>query len=180
MKKLLIFLFAFVCVILESTLFVRLRIGGIIPNLTLIVVVSIALAEGNGWGRGIGFFMGLTHDVLFSHRIGYFALMYYLLGHLCGYGHRILRRGNLLIPLLLTILADFVYGFTNYFFLAFLHGRTDPSLYFHQIILPEAAYTSLFILPIYAFITWAAGLLSRIHVKDVITHRFHGGERIEP
>ena len=178
MKKVLMLFFCFLVVILESTLLVRFRIAGIIPNLSLVIVMSIGLSDGCGWGRGAGFFTGLTHDVLFSHRIGYFALIYYLLGHVSGYGHRILRRANLLIPLILILIGDILFGLINFFFLKFLHGVTDFPMYFHEIILTEASYTSFFVLPLYCLITWSSRKLSHFRMKDMITHRFSNEETL--
>ena len=179
MKKILALLFGLVLIILESTLFTRLRVAGVIPNLTLIMVISIGLVEGSRWGRNIGLFMGLTQDVLFTSYIGVYALIYFLIGHISGYGHRVLRRGNLLTPVLLILAGDILYGAVSYLFSAFLVGQTNFGYYWNRIILPEASYTGFFILPVYCLIAGVSHLLDGRHLKDMITRNFTHRERIE-
>ncbi len=179
MKKILAVLFGFVLIILESTLFSKLKVAGVIPNLTLIAVMSFGLVEGNRWGRNLGFLMGITQDILFTQHIGFYALLYFYLGHISGYGQRGLRRSNLFFPLLLILLGDLIYGILNFLFRAMLFGRTDFAFYWSRIILPEAAYTAFWILPVYCLIAGCSRLLSRIHVREMFARNFAHHERIE-
>ncbi|MCR5005085.1 MAG: rod shape-determining protein MreD [Clostridiales bacterium] len=179
MKKLILLFVCFLIVILESTLLSHLRIGGIIPNLTLITVMSVALCDGSKTGRHIGFFMGLTQDVLFFRSIGYYALLFYLLGHLSGIARRVIRRSNMTSLFLFVVTGDLAYGLINYVFLAFLHGHTDLPYYLHKIIIPEAAYTSFFILPLYCVLAWLCRILEHLRVKDAISHNLMRREEVE-
>ena len=179
MKKIILLFLSFLIVILESTLISHFRIGGIVPNLTLITVMSVALCDGSKSGRHIGFFMGLTQDVLFFRSIGYYALLYYLLGHISGIARRGIRRSNLTSLFLFIIIGDLSYGLVNYVFLAFLRGHTDLPYYLHKIIIPEAAYTSFFILPLYCFLAWVCRILEHLRVKDAISHDLMRREEVE-
>ena len=109
-KKLILLFLSFLIVIMESTLISRFRIGGIIPNLTLITVMSIALCEDSKTGRQVGFFMGLTQDVLFFRSIGHYALLYFFLGHISGIARRVLHRSNLTTLFLFIMAGDLIYG----------------------------------------------------------------------
>lgn len=178
MKKMVAVFLVFLTVMIESTALAKIQIRGILPNLSLIVVISYGLIEGNRWGHNIGLLIGLIQDVLFCSYIGFFSLLYFYLGHLSGYGHRILRRGNLLIPLLLVVAGDLLYGFLCYIFKYFFAGQIHAMYYISHIIIPEAAYTSLFVLPIYSVLAWLSRKISRYHVKDAITRSFLNRERI--
>ena len=177
MKKIILLFLSFLIVILESTLISHFRIGGIVPNLTLITVMSVALCDGSKSGRHIGFFMGLTQDVLFFRSIGYYALLYYLLGHISGIARRGIRRSNRRPRG--RNRGGRSYGLVNYVFLAFLRGHTDLPYYLHKIIIPEAAYTSFFILPLYCFLAWVCRILEHLRVKDAISHDLMRREEVE-
>ena len=178
-KKLILLFLSFLIVIMESTLISRFRIGGIIPNLTLITVMSIAMCEDSKTGRQVGFFMGLTQDVLFFRSIGYYALLYFLLGHISGIARRVLRRSNLTTLFLFVLAGDLIYGLVNYVFLAFLRGQTDIVYYLRKIIIPEAAYTAFFILPLYCILAGICRLLEHLRIKEAITHNMAQREEVE-
>lgn len=178
MKKVVTVILVLLTIVLESTLLVKFRIRGIMPNLSLILVVSYGLQEGKRWGRNVGLLIGLAQDVLFCSYIGFFSLLYFYIGHASGYVKHVFRKTNLLIPSLLIIAGDLVYGCVCYFFRYFLAGQIDFSYYWMHIIVPEAAYTSLFILPCYCALAMLNRKLTRLPVKEVITQRMVEQERI--
>ena len=179
MKKILSIFFAFFVVIIESTVMQKFKVAGILPNLSLVYVSSIALNGGSRWGRNIGFVVGLTQDVLLCPYIGLYTLIYFFLGQLVGLFHRVLRGTNLFSPLLIIIAADILYGFVSFVLYAFLQGQTDIFYYFKTIILPEAAYTSFFAIPAYWLIYWMSHRLNRLRVKNMITQSFSEEEQVE-
>lgn len=174
MKKAAAVILVFLTVVLESTLMIRFRIRGIAPNLSLVLVISYGLLEGHRWGRNIGLLIGLAQDVLFCPYIGFYALLYFYLGHLSGYGHAIFRKTNLMVPTLLIIAGDVVYGFLCYFFKYFMAGEIEVGYYISQIIVPEAAYTALWVLPCYCAVAIINRRLTRLPDKDTITQRMYG------
>ncbi len=178
MKRFLTFLMVFALLILESTLFSKLSIRGITPNLSCILVVSYGLLGGNSLGRAVGFFVGLTQDMLFSTSVGFFALLYFYIGHLSGYGHRILRKGNYITPLFCVLLGDLLYGLCCYFFKYFLAGQIDFRYYLFRVILPEASYTALIALPLFAFLRRMDGTFTRIQRKLAASHEMMKRERM--
>ena len=60
--------------------------GGIAPDLVLLVVVAIALTSGPLFGLVTGFAAGLALDLAppASHAIGAYALVFCLIGYVCG------------------------------------------------------------------------------------------------
>jgi rod shape-determining protein MreD len=60
--------------------------GGVQPDLVLLAVVALALVFGSMTGMVTGFLAGLAADIIppADHTIGRYALVYCLIGYLCG------------------------------------------------------------------------------------------------
>ncbi|MFG1852211.1 rod shape-determining protein MreD [Actinomadura geliboluensis] len=60
--------------------------GGVQPDLVLLAVVALALVAGSMTGMITGFLAGLAADIIppADHTIGRYALVYCLIGYLCG------------------------------------------------------------------------------------------------
>jgi len=79
---------AFVGVVLQVTLVDRLALpGGAVPDLALVIVVTIGLARDPAEGMLAGFLTGLDLDLAppASHLIGASALVFCLVGYGCGW-----------------------------------------------------------------------------------------------
>jgi rod shape-determining protein MreD len=75
-----------VALALQSTVLARMTILGVIPQLVLIVVVSLAYLDGERVGVVSGFTGGLLQDLLLPQSIdGLTALVYTLIGYGVGY-----------------------------------------------------------------------------------------------
>ncbi|TYK52260.1 rod shape-determining protein MreD [Actinomadura decatromicini] len=76
-----------VSLILQVSVANRLPLpGGVQPDLVLLAVVALALVAGSMTGMVAGFFAGLAADIVppADHTIGRYALVYCLIGYLCG------------------------------------------------------------------------------------------------
>ncbi|MFD0687546.1 rod shape-determining protein MreD [Actinomadura fibrosa] len=60
--------------------------GGVQPDLVLLAVVALALVSGSMTGMVAGFLAGLAADIIppADHTLGRYALVYCLIGYLCG------------------------------------------------------------------------------------------------
>lgn len=73
--------------ILQVTVANRLPLpGSVTPDLVLLAVVALALVNGSLLGLVTGFFAGLATDIVppADHAIGRYALVYCLIGYVCG------------------------------------------------------------------------------------------------
>ncbi|HVF53894.1 MAG TPA: rod shape-determining protein MreD [Actinomycetota bacterium] len=71
--------------VVQSTLLVKTTVLGVIPQLTLVVVVSLAYLDGERVGVATGFMSGLLQDLLLPQSIvGLTALVYTLVGFSVG------------------------------------------------------------------------------------------------
>ncbi|WP_019630380.1 rod shape-determining protein MreD [Actinomadura atramentaria] len=76
-----------VALVLQVSVANRLPLpGGVTPDLVLLTVVALALVYGSLTGVVVGFCAGLASDIIppADHTIGRYALVYCLIGYLCG------------------------------------------------------------------------------------------------
>lgn len=148
MRALIMGFAALLCVGAEATVLRGVALRGIVPNLSLILVVSYASLRGSQGGRCLGLFIGLVQDILFFSTVGFYGLLYYLIGFFSGFFCRDFNRGS--YPLLLGVIAgaDFLYGVINYIFLCLFKGDLHIGYYLLHRILPELCYTALAALPL--------------------------------
>ena len=73
--------------VLEQGLFSVVRIHGVAPDVLLLVAVSAGIAAGPDLGALVGFFAGLTLDLLVPTPMGVAALAYCLAGYAVGLLH---------------------------------------------------------------------------------------------
>ena len=66
--------------LLQCTLFNHLELAGIKPNLILIVTASFGFMRGQKEGMLVGFFAGLITDIQFGTILGFYALLYLVIG----------------------------------------------------------------------------------------------------
>jgi len=89
-----------VIVVLQTTLFSRLRIAGVAPELGLLIAVAIAYREGPVVGAVVGFVTGLAMDCFLATPFGLSALAFALTGYTVGVAQGgILRSSHLAAPL---------------------------------------------------------------------------------
>lgn len=129
--------------LLQSTLFAQFSIGGINPNLLIIVVASIGFLVGSKYGMITGFIAGLMVDVFFGSVIGLYSLIYMYIGYINGNFKKILFSGDFKLPLGLIIVSDIAYGHICYIVLFLLKGDFNYLYYLRSVILPEAVYTTV-------------------------------------
>lgn len=139
-------------IILSSTVFRHIAIFGIMPNTTIIIVVSFALLRSDTESAAIGFFAGLLQDILFADALGLNALLYMVIGYFCGKPFRDFYRENYLLPLFLILGATFFFEFAYYVTNFLFRSRLDILYYFSRIIVPELFYNALLTIPVYRII----------------------------
>ena len=147
---LVVFLTVTLCYILQSS--VLPDIAGVSPNLIVIEAASFGLLLGEKEGIVIGFFSGLLCDIFFGPLIGFGALMFALIGYVCGTFKRLLYVDGLAFSLLLIGISDFCYCYFSYFFLFLIRNRLFLGSFFTLVMLPELLLTMLLALPVYPLI----------------------------
>ena len=131
------------CFLLETTVFRKLELASIIPNLLIIVTSSFGFMRGKKEGLLIGFFCGLLKDVMIGQLLGLYALIYMVIGYGNGFFRSIFYDDDVKLPLSLIAASDLIYSLIVYVLLFLLQSDFNFSIYFRQVIMPELVYTVL-------------------------------------
>lgn len=140
------------CFLLESTVFPHLAFGTITPNLMIVVTSSFGFMRGKREGMAVGFLSGLLIDIMFNDLIGFYALIYTVLGYANGFFKKIFYDDDIKLPLILIAASDFLCGNIVCIFMFIMRSRFDYFYYLGNIILPELIYTILVTLILYQVI----------------------------
>lgn len=130
-------------IIFQSTVMNDISINNVAPNLLVITTVSFALLRGKNEGSVTGFFCGILQDIFFGKVLGFYALIYMIIGFYSGYLYRSFYKDSILIPTLVISGCDFVYGLYVYIFSFLFRGKLEIGYYLGNIIMPELVYTTL-------------------------------------
>jgi rod shape-determining protein MreD len=152
LKILIYTLIIFLIVILQSTLLDYIKIYYIKPNLLIVFIISVALLRGNIEGSIIGFFIGLSQDLISGKVLGFYTILGLYLGLIIGSVNKRLYRENFLVVIFFTFISTIAYEMSVYFLSTFLSGKIDFYYPFKNIVLPEALYNSLISVFVYVLI----------------------------
>ena len=159
--------FVIICFLLQSTVFHSLSMGGIIPNLMIILTASYGFMRGRKSGILIGFFAGLLMDIFFSDVLGFYALLYMYIGYLNGVFKKLFYPEDIKLPIALIVGSDFLYNILIYLLTFLLKGRFQFIYYFFNIIIPEMVYTIIVTCVLYPLLLFTESLLERNEKEGV-------------
>ena len=159
--------FIIICFLLQSTVFHSLSLGGIIPNLMIILSASYGFMRGRKSGLLIGFFSGLLMDIFFSDILGFYALLYMYIGYLNGVLKKMFYPEDIKLPIALIVGSDFLYNILIYLLTFLLNGRFQFLYYFFNIMIPEMVYTIIVTCIFYPLLLFSESLLERNEKEGV-------------
>lgn len=125
------------------------RIAGMGPLLLIPCTAVVAMQEGEIPGAVFGVLGGLIWDVNSGTVFGYSALFLLVVAIVSALMVQLLFRNTPAAGLLFTIAFALLHGCVTWFFYVYLRGNVDFAGAFLRTILPTAAYTSLFAIPLY-------------------------------
>lgn len=146
------FIMMIILYLIQTTIFNKITIAGIKPNVVIILVVFIGYKYGKISGMMMGFFMGLFLDLTESDYIGYYAVLYLTIGYLVGFSNKLYNGDSTIIPIGLVGASDFVLNFLIFITGFLLRNRLDLPYYMMRIILPEVIYTIIVSVILYRII----------------------------
>lgn len=142
-KTLVSVLVIIIAFLLQTTVFKSIALADVVPNLLIIVTVTYGYIRGRTHGMWIGFVCGIMLDMMYGSVIGLYAFIYMTIGFFIGYIKKIFFTDNILLPVVLFSISDFVYCFYYFITEFLLRGRLNFFFYFLHVILPEMMYTVL-------------------------------------
>ena len=134
---------------LQTNVFQAIKLIDATPNLLLIITFCYGFIRGPIDGMLIGFFSGLLLDLFFGTTIGFYALVYTIIGFTNGEVSRIFYTEFIDMPIVLCLINDLVYSLYVYVFSFLLKGVTNFMFYLKGVILPELIYTVVITFIIY-------------------------------
>ena len=140
--------------LLQCSVFPALEIGGIKPNLMLIITASFGFMRGPREGMFVGIASGLLIDIQSGDMIGFYALIYLVAGYLNGLFEQIYFDEDIKLPLFLIAGSDLLYGMTIYFLSFLLRSDFNFLYYMNRIIIPETIYTIVITLIVYPLLLY--------------------------
>lgn len=146
---LVMFIFAVLGLILESTLFSEFTIAGVKPDLLLLLVIFNCLFHGPFKGGIFGFLIGLLEDLYLGSFIGLNALTKGLTAFLGGWFLKGAFRENHLVPVLAIFLGT-VFNGTMLFILGKLLGLNWTFDFFYWKVLPVVIYNTCLVPFVYS------------------------------
>lgn len=150
MKRVLVIALVIILNLVFQTTFLQyIRIRGVIPNTSVILIASYALLRGRNEGAVAGLFAGVLHDIFFGASFGYYSFLGLATGYICGIFHQNFYRENYMLPFFVCTLATIIYETLIYLSEFLLNGNLSFFYSLFNIILPEAVYTAAFSLFIY-------------------------------
>ena len=123
-----------------------------LPNVMLFLTVTYGFLRGPYVGIFVGVLCGFLCDVQGGDTFGFYALIYLYLGWLSGMFNRFFYLDELVLPLILCGVCDFIYGCYVYVFRFLLQGHFHFSLYLQKIILPEVVYSMVVAIVLYRIV----------------------------
>ena len=78
-------------------------------------------------GMFVGFLSGLLVDIFFNELIGFYALIFMVIGYVNGFFKRIFYAEDIKLPLILIAASDFIYAHIVYIFLFIVRSRSITS-----------------------------------------------------
>ena len=154
------------CFLLQSTVMPAFSLAGVVPDLLMILVITVSYTKGRKAGMFTGLAAGLLTDAYFGEMLGLCALFYLCIGYAAGYSHKVYDDRNYVIPVLLLIAGEFLYSFFYYVAYFLLRSRTEFGFYFIHLILPRIVYTVLIAVLLYPLFLGLHKLLLRIEQKE--------------
>jgi len=149
LRKVVTFLIIYVGFILQCSVFSHISLGGIVPNILLIITSSFGFMRGQNTGMAVGFVSGLICDIFFGSPIGFVTLLYAFIGFLNGFFKNIFYPEDIKLPMVLISGSEIIFCILYYIFKYLLRGRLNIGYYFVHIMLREIVYTIVITLPLY-------------------------------
>ncbi len=128
---------------LQSTFCKAISLGGISPDIMILIPVCFGYFKGRNEGMFTGFVAGLVYDLYYGGVFGYSMLAFTYAGYFSGVFSREYNERRIIIPLALTGVCEFAYEFIIYVGGFLLHNKLDVIFYLTHIIIPSVVYTMI-------------------------------------
>jgi rod shape-determining protein MreD len=152
LRKAIMVIGAFILFLLQCCVFTKFNMGGIVPNLILLITSIYGFMHGEKAGVITGFVLGLLFDIFFGDVIGLHAIILMYIGYINGKFCGIYYPEDIKLPLGLISLSNITGSLFDYIFTYLIRGRLHFGYYLIHIIFPEILFTIVLTLAVYPII----------------------------
>ena len=143
MKFFIIFILLLIIMLIQTTVLSFIRVGGVQPDLVLLVVIFNAFLRGSREGAFLGFLAGLFQDILIGNYIGFNALAKMGAGYMVGFAESKLFKDNIFVLVAVSFLATLISQIIYYTLLSVLDVMVPPFWALFRIMLPVSLYNTI-------------------------------------
>lgn len=142
-----VILFVLICcgLLLQTSTLNYFSIGGVKPDLVLLLVVFNAFVRGNPEGARVGFFSGLLVDIIAGEYFGLNALCYMAAGHFSGMLHDKVYKNSFLIVMFIMWVTSMLVQILYYIILCYAGTVMPLGVVLTRVMIPTAVYTFLLV-----------------------------------
>ncbi len=134
--------------IIQPTWIEYIELLGVKPNLFLIYTIIFSCRCSKKEGATVGFFFGLTADLLIGKAIGLNACLMLILSFaITDFSEKYIRNNNIFTTVIIVLVSALLYDFV-YYIIAFL-GDLNLGTAILTVIIPQSIYCALAAVPLY-------------------------------
>ena len=153
-RSFVILLLIIISFLLQSVIFSYHNVRGIAPNLLLIVTMSFGIMRGRREGLLTGFVSGFLYDIFFGTLLGPYTFLFMIIGYLNGAFHKQYLMEDVMMPVFIITVDEFVFCFVEYILTFLLRNRTNLFFYVRKVFFPQILYTVIITIIIYRLYVW--------------------------
>jgi rod shape-determining protein MreD len=127
----------------QGTVVPALGVGGVVPDLPVVLVVLLALRLGPETGCSLGFALGLLQDAIVGGPLGLQALSKGVIGFVAGDLPRWCLVTNPVVPVVAAVAATVADASLRFAVLQLYQYPASFGELFGSVILPQAAYNGV-------------------------------------
>ncbi len=136
-----------------STILQNFSVFSVLPNTTLILIISYSLLRSEYESSIFGFTAGLIFDLFFGQYVGFFTLIGTIIGFTASKPFTNLYRDSFLPPIVTVLVVSFFYEIIFYTINAFVYGYVSFLNYLYMFIIPTVIYSVVVTPIIFKFIS---------------------------
>jgi rod shape-determining protein MreD len=144
--------------LVQCTVVPVVGVGGVVPDVPVVLTVLLALRYGSEAGCLTGFALGLAQDAVAGGPLGLHALTKALIGFAGGTLPRWILVRRPIVPVGLAVLATVADGLARFTLLQLFHYPAPLGELFTRVIVPQAGYNGVLAI---AALAWPVGRLLR-------------------
>jgi len=146
----------------QSSVLEYIEIFNIRPNILIVLAVIVSLLRSPVESAVMSLLLGFTMDVLMGKTLGWYALLLFLVSIPISMINEKLYRDKILVLLTFAFGTSVIVEFTFFIIIFLFRSFEHLHFVFWTIIIPEAIYNSILILPLFKPVASVYNFLDRI------------------